>query len=73
MVNGSKQVPTVGDGAPRHLDARLIAAVTQRLGVPVRIVLWDEHRPTGAKIPVFAVPADKVAEARALGLEARAA
>lgn len=55
------------------LPSRLTNAVSQRLGTDVRFVRWQEHAPTGAQIPVFAVPAHALTAARALGLTCEAA
>lgn len=51
-----------------QIESRLVAAVERRLGIAVRFLRWTLHARTGASIPVFAVPADALKAARALGL-----
>ena len=53
--------------ALRRIDTGVTAAVARRLGVAVVLLRWDVDR-RGASVPVFAVPAEVVQEARALGL-----
>lgn len=50
------------------LGARLVAAVSAKLGAAVELEKWVEHKPAGAQVPVFRVPQEKRAEAVALGL-----
>ena len=48
-------------------EERLCAAVRARLGVDVTLARWEPNR-DGSQSPVWVVPADRVAAARALGL-----
>lgn len=57
---------------PKSIQDRLTAAVAKRLGVTVAFLRWDRDSRTGADIPVFAVPAAIIVDARALGLTAEA-
>jgi hypothetical protein len=54
-----------------QLASRLVQSASQRLGVTVSFVRWDMHK-TGARVPVFGVPASHVNPAKALGLSVEA-
>jgi hypothetical protein len=54
-----------------QLASRLVDPVSKRLGVPVSVIRWDMHK-TGARVPVFGVPASHVNPAKALGLSVEA-
>lgn len=73
MSQPDQPVVPQSDGSSVRLESRLAVAAEKRLGVPVRFIRWDLHRPTGASIPVFAVPIDALQPARALGLAVEAA
>jgi hypothetical protein len=63
--------------AQARIDAKLAAAVARKLDVHADCVRLLRHRPIrgGGSMtePVFAVPADRVSQARALGLIVEAA
>lgn len=69
----AQQAAAVGTEYFAGLEARLAKAVTEKLGVEARLIRWDDHAKTGAKIPVFAVPAHALEAACAAGLAAEAA
>jgi hypothetical protein len=50
------------------LGPRLAGHASAKLGAAVEFVRWDHDHKTGADVPVFSVPADRAAAARALGL-----
>lgn len=55
----------IAEAARKRIDAKLEYAIARRLAVPldqVHIARWDVDRKTGAEIPVFAVPADRLPE-----------
>lgn len=58
----------MAEAAAARMDARLVAAVSARLGVAVTLARYDTEARTSAQIPVFNVPASHADAARSLGL-----
>jgi hypothetical protein len=50
------------------LPARLGAIVAAKLGTTATFLRWERDHKTGADVPVFSVPVEHHAQARALGL-----
>lgn len=66
-MSGQQGNQQAGDAAAT-LHVRLTDAVAHRLGVTVSFLRWQRDPRTGADTPIFVVPADRVQDARALGL-----